>query len=126
LPYNSDNTFEFQQRELGSTFISFYVSKSYLAEADIEFTKLIVNQKPIMTYNPRTIPGDQGYYILVGLFENGTTLDIAWEIETGFVSGQQSSSVGVFRSFNLRNSTEIDQIDIETFETYSGIGTVIV
>ena len=111
--HNEENNkpFRFENNELDSTFVSFYVTKDSFASADINFNRLVVNQRHININNPQTLLADQGYYIFVGLFKNGTPLEMAWEINTGYVSGQQSSSIGIIRNNNLRNYTEID-IDI--------------
>lgn len=112
--------------KLAMQHISLFVASRPGSSLDIEISKIKIDGIDYQQWPVEILPGYQGIYIPVDLFDKNKKIHIEWEIKSGMVGFPQRVIVGIFRNFDIQNNTRMEQISVESFLTYRGVSIIIV
>ncbi len=107
--------------------ISFFVAKRPHLELALEWNRFFVDGEEISVTQSGQLPGNQGSWMLLGLFEEGRTFELGWAFRTGIRVPDESEVVlGHFPNGRLTKATRFDRLQLARFRTYEGSVSVSV
>lgn len=107
--------------------IAFFIGKRPHFELALDWYRFFIDGEEISVTQTGELPGNQGLWMLLGMFEEGRTFELGWAFRTGIRVPDESEVVlGHFPDARLTKATRFHRLQLERFETYEGSVSVTV
>lgn len=112
--------------DLNTVSIAFFVAKRPHQRLAIDYFRFRIGDHDFSGH-PQELPNNQGLWVGLGDFEDGTTFDLEWRFWTGMdVPIEDDAVLGHFPDGRLTKATRFERLRLEPGSEYGGTVSITV
>lgn len=112
--------------DLASVNVFFFIGKRPLSPLEVTFDEFVVDGFRLPVWQVGPWPGDQGYWVHLGLFPDQSTLTLQYKFRTGIRTPDDDVVLGYFPDGKFSKAVRVALMKLEPFTDYPGTMEIIV
>lgn len=107
--------------------LAFFVAKlQWDKDWEVEFGRFAIDGTEFHISRIGPLPGNQGFWGMLGMFEEGRTLELTYRLTTGFDVPDGQVVLGYFPDARLTRATRFTRLALESHRSYEGTVSITV